>query len=175
MGCSNALMIRYMVQIAPGACNNFADLTGLIAANTDTKQSKTGIVPGVTRVTGLALGEEGSIEVPEWETKSIISDGKRALPTLGLQARVDADLRGFTLFSGIFNERAAATLDFKIFICKRNWDPLYAYYYKDCEIRGFNQEDQELGASKLGLVDMVFAPYNVFLLKADGSSYYVEK
>lgn len=175
MGCSNALMIRYMVQFKPGACNGYAGLGALVTDSTDTKQSITNVVPGLTRVTGLSLGEEGTIEVPEWESKAMISDGKRSLPTLGLQFRVDSDLRTFKLISGLFENRASITLDVNVYITKRDWSPLYIYYYQDCEIRSFTQEDQELGQSKLGIIDAVFAPYNVLLKKANGTDFYVSK
>jgi hypothetical protein len=167
-------MIRYMVKFGAGACNGYAGLAALISSNTSTKNNVSNVVSGLTRVTGLSLGEEGQIDVPEWDTRAIISDGKRTLPTLGLQFRVDSDLKTLDLIASIFNNRASTTLNISVYITKRDWTPLYIYEYIDCEIRSFTQEDQELGQSKLGLIDCVFAPYNVLLRKADGTAYYVQ-
>jgi activator of HSP90 ATPase len=164
MACNNAVMIRYQVKISPGQCNLATDFATQIAANTTNNNVQT-----ITKVNGLDLGEEGTIEVPDWEVKATISDGKRTLPQLEMQYRVDADLRAFNLFTWMFQNRAALTADIQIFICKRDWSVLYSYKYLDCQLRKHGQEGQELGQTKLGLIDTMFSPYDVQLLDASGN------
>lgn len=159
MACNNALMIRYRVRLTPG-CNVNPALLPLVP---------TGAIANITRVTGISLGEEGEIEVPEWDRKSKISDGKRVLPVLGLQFRIDGNLNTFNFFSNWFRYRNDSFFNINVEITRRDWSVLHTYEYLDTEMRSFVQEDQELGATKLGLVDMSFSPYDVLLKDSLGN------
>lgn len=159
MACNNALMIRYRVKPVAG-CNVNAAVVPLIPA---------GSIANITRVTGISLGEEGEIEVPEWDRKSKISDGKRTLPPLGLQFRIDGNQDVFNFFMNYFRYRHDTYITFNIEITRRDWSILHVYEFKDCEMRSFVQEDQELGQTKLGLVDMAFSPYDILMKDAVGN------
>lgn len=159
MACNNALMIRYRVKANPG-CNVNANVTPLIPA---------GPITNITRVTGISLGEEGEIEVPEWDRKSRISDGKRNLPVLGLQFRIDGNQNTFNFFATYYRYRHDTYMTFLVDITRRDWQILHTYEFVDCEMRSFVQEDQELSATKLGLVDMAFSPYDVLLKDSVGN------
>lgn len=168
MACSNALLIRYRIRILPGDCSADNDPNMPPIPNPPAN-----VIPNITRVTGISLGEEGEIEVPEWDRKARISDGKRTLPTLGMQLRVDGELppgsETLHFFARWFNFRHNTRFDILVDITRRDFSVMYTYQYVACEIRSFKQEDQELGATKIGLVDMDFAPYDVQLLDKNGA------
>lgn len=159
MACTNALMLRYQVTIKDGTCPSTGN--GLTAVNAI---AAVGFISGITKVNGLDLGEEGTIEVPDWETKYTVSDGKRTLPQLEIQYRIDADLINFKLMSALFNNRAQVSADIEVLITKRDWTPLYIYKYISCQMRKHSQEGMELGSAKLGYIDTLWSPSDVQLL-----------
>lgn len=164
MACNNALLIRYIVKIAKGSCDNTPGIDAVISNNTNN-----GVVQSVTRVSGLDLGEEGTIEVPDWDIKYTVSDGKRVIPPLGIQYRIDADLKTFNLMTFLFQNRATVSIDWEIIITNRSWQKLYSYKAIDSQIRRHGQEDQELGTSKIGLIDTIWAPSDMQLIDANGN------
>ena len=159
MACNNALMLRYQVTMV-----NSTECSSGLAGTAALTALGTGIISGITKVNGLDLGEEGTIEVPDWETKYTVSDGKRTLPQLELQYRIDGNLEVFKAMAGLYNARAQVSADITVTVTKRDWTPLYKYKYISCQMRKHSQEGMELGSAKLGYVDTLWSPSDVQLL-----------
>lgn len=157
MGCGNALLIRYKVRIkdeSSGLGGQPFDPMGLIT------------IKQISRVTGLGLGDEGTITLTEYNKIVTIPDGRRKLPNLGLQMRMDGSVAAIfhlTFFEDWWEERQSKTYTIAVDITKRDWTPILTLEYQGSSILSHNYEDQDLGAPRLGFVNMTFAPYDVVL------------
>lgn len=178
MACNNALLGRYKVYVDIGCgadktASPYKEMVALISANTDgvtTNGTTTnGWIYHVTKVSGLGLGEEGTMEVPDWLKKTVQADGKRNIPQLGLQFKYMSDRKTFTLMAAMFNQRATIKYDFQIHVTDKAFNSLYYYEYTGCEMLAFNQEDQELGQSKLIYIDTKFTVDDVKLCDTNGT------
>lgn len=179
----NGKMIRYAVGITQG-CGWDSSNARITSTNldsvvpVDTGAANVKYLQAITRVGGISLGEEGEVEVPEWDTTSIISDGKRKIQTLTTQVRVSeafaasvtAGSSDANIMALLYSLRDLITLNVYLFITARDWSVLYYYKFIDSQIKKFSQEDQELGAAKLGLIDIDFAPYDVELYPCDSGA-----
>lgn len=170
---TNGKLIRYVVGITQG-CGNWDDPSVASLASVvpvDAGAPSALILKSITRVAGITLGEEGEVEVPEWDRTAMIADGKRKLQTLAIQARVDEPFSNIVtsassaanILASYFANRNLVNLNIYLFITGRDWKTLYYYRFVDSQGKKFAQEDQELGSAKLGLVDIDFAPYDAEL------------
>lgn len=174
MSCNtNGKIIRYVMGITQG-CGDWADPSVASLASVvpvDAGAPSALILKSITRVGGISLGEEGEVEVPEWDRTAIISDGKRKLQTLTTQVRIDGNLEknvtsssnSASILSSIFANRNLVSVNIYLFITGRDWKTMYYYKFTDAQCKRFGQEDQELGAAKLGMIDVDFAPYDAEL------------
>lgn len=142
MARTKALMVRFAVEIS---------LNGSAPKK----------IQDIIAINGLDLGKEGTIEVPEWDRNVQISDGKKKLSDLGVKFRINEGSDTFKFFLDMWKDRANAEVDIDIIITKRNWEELYRYKATGCEMLGFKGDDQELGSPKLGINELVFAPYDM--------------
>lgn len=159
MACRNALLVRYKVRVEEEAPTP----AGCIPADPSVWWKD------ITKVTGLGLGEEGEVDVPEWDRKVKVSDGKRDIKAMSMQMKIMSDLTAFNFFLSWYQFRADACRGVYIDICDRAWNTIFTFKYTGVEMRGFNMEDQELGQTKLGYVDMMFSPYDVLMLDPLGN------
>lgn len=156
MGCSNGLLLKYAVRI-----KNEGPGSSLLASTVGN-----GLLPitQISRVTGLGLGTEGSITLREANRRIQIPDTVRSFPDLGLRLRIDADLQGqlvFQFFTEFWQKRAGATKTIFIDISNRDRRPLFIFTYTGCSMKSYTFEDQELGVTRVGVLNMAFTPYNV--------------
>lgn len=164
------------------SCSNTATLVRFVGAASIDCGPGTGTPPisgvdktfgNITKVGGLNMGEEGTVEVPDWGVKAIISDGVRVLQPLQLQFRVPLDPTGPTsdlkTLIDMFNQRAAYKYTWEIFITNRAFQVLYVFKFIQTDMRSFKMEDQDLGAAKVGLIDTEFLPYDVELRDCNGN------
>lgn len=140
----NALILRYRVEI------DNEDIFG----------------SDIISVAGFDLGEEGTIEVPEWDRIALVSDGKRKIVDVALKYRLMDDMKTHDYFKDWWDTRAISNRDISVIWTSRDYDrELFRWVFLDCEFRKFNGEDQELGATKLGVLECTFAPYDVDIRK----------
>lgn len=183
MACSNGKLIRYIVGMTQGCGWDATAPTELVndIAELGSQYIPVGthndIYPldNVTKVNGINLGEEGEVEIPGWDSVGLVSDGKRKLTSFTLQVRVDEAIKGtgsITSTAGamarLYKQRAALSVDVYVLITDRAWNVLWFYLMEDSTLKSWKQEDQELGAPKLGLVDLDFSPADVKLYGCDG-------
>ena len=142
---TNALIVRFKVDII--------DPNGVTTEVRD-----------VTEVQGFSLGEEGTIEVPEWDRNALISDGKRKIPEITMKYRLMNELVTHNYFIEWWDTRHGCNRDIVITWANRAWEPLFRWTYSDCEFVKFMGEDQELGQTKLGIIELKFLPYEVTLV-----------
>lgn len=177
MACSNAKLIRFAVAITRGCPDDAWDapelegLAKLIPEEGSTTDPK--ILDSITKVGGISLGEEGEVEIPDWDVVGLISDGKRKLTNLTTQFRLTDKLSlGTTttipdntsnILAHLYARRHAVATNWYIYITDRDWNVQFYYKYIDATIKKWSQEDQELGAPKLGLIDMDLAPQDIEL------------
>ena len=144
MGKTNALIVRYKVEI------DNQDIFG----------------SDIISIAGFNLGEEGSIEVPEWDRNAIISDGKRKIQPITLKYRLMRGLQTHTYFKEWWDERNTSNRDIVVIWTSRDFNnELFRWVFLDCEFNKFTGEDQELGATKLGVIECGFLPYEVDMRK----------
>jgi len=180
MSCSNSKLIRFVLGVGMG-CGNTADpLVGSFIASLPAGGGPGGYqaaVGGITKIGGISLGEEGEVEIPDWDVVGLVSDGKRKLTTLTLQARAKTSLKnnqaslddGLSVLTEFYKARHAVAANFYVFITDRSWNVLWYYLFENCTLKSFKQEDQELGTPKLGFVDIDAAPENVYLYDCSGN------
>jgi hypothetical protein len=125
------------------------------------------------KASGLTLGEEGNVTVPQWGVTGMLADGQRTLAPLGLDFRVDDNLptTAYAL-SGtnnveklveMYSRRADIKYDIEVAITDRAFKALFIYKFKQCDMRVFKSDDQEIGAGKLGTIMTEFLPLDVEL------------
>lgn len=139
MGKTNALILRYVVEIEEGGTYK--------------------TVPAITSVAGFDLGEEGTIEVPEWDRDAMVADGKRKVGEMNMKFRLMQDMITFAYFKEWWETRSGNNRNIKVTWCKRNWVPIVEWIFEDTEFIKFGGEDQELGQVKLGIIELKFLPY----------------
>jgi hypothetical protein len=139
MGKTNALIVRYVVEIE--------------------KNGTYQTVPDITSVNGFDLGEEGTIEVPEWDRDVMVANGKRKVGEVSLKFRIMQNMQTFAYFKEWWDNRGGDNRTIKVTWCKRNWVPILEWIFEDNEFAKFGGEDQELGTVKLGYIENKFYPY----------------
>lgn len=123
------------------------------------------------KATGLSLGEEGTITVPQWGVNGILSDGQRTISALGLDFRVESNVPATPnttpsdteVLVNMFSYRSATKYDIDVAITGRDFKALFIYKYKNCDFRSFKSDDQEIGAAKLGTIMTEFLPLEIEL------------
>ena len=177
MACNNATMIRYVVAIesvnnCAGGPTGVPSIDNAITAVTNFAGTSPGnkVLDTITKVGGLGLGEEGTTEVPYWDRVVTLPDGKRKLPDVTMQKRINGGLivspsndPEFDFFAYWFQAKDFIRLNMWVYITNRAWQILYRYRFIDLTLRSWKQEDQELGANKLGLLDYMMSPNDVEL------------
>lgn len=142
MGKTNALMLRYKVEI-------------------DLKP-----ISDIITITGFSLGEEGTLEVPEWDRDALIADGKRKIQPVGLKYRFMKGLETHKYFKEWWDERHSSNRNIVVIWTSRDRNnELFRWVFEDCEFNKMTAEDQELGTPKLGTIECGFLPYEVRMLK----------
>ena len=181
MACSNGKLIRYVVGLTQG-CEEYTNAwndaitaypaLGNSYVSPNDNGGNTAVLSNVTKVGGISLGEEGEVEIPDWEKVGLISDGKRKLTSLTLHVIADTILNrtdaggnydGASVMAALFAKRNTVRANFYVFITDRSWQVLWYYKFHDLSLKKFGQEDQELGAPKLGLFDIDGSPADVTL------------
>lgn len=147
----NATMVRYKVTV-------YDDADG----SSGTKKE----IPNIISASGLSLGEEGTIEVPEWDRVTMIADGKFRVPELDMKYRLDgaSDYATHKYFSEWWGERNGKNKAIAVSWTDRAYQVLFTWFFTSCEFVKFTGEDQELGSPKLGVIELKFLPYNVKLI-----------
>lgn len=158
MACSNvATLVRFVGRVSK-ACGDDPDSP---ISGTDHTFNN------ITKVGGLNMGEEGTVEVPDWGTKSIIADGVRVLQPVTLQFRVHFDPfaanSDMDTLIKMFDRRSRFKYTWEIFITDRGFKVLWKFKFIQTDMKSFKMEDQELGQAKVGLIDADFLPYDVEL------------
>jgi hypothetical protein len=119
------------------------------------------------KVTGLTMGEEGTIEVPQWGITGMMADGQRKLSPISMDFRIqdgvsaETDTSLTALIFNMFENRGNAKYNINIYITNRAFQTLFVYNYIGCDMRSLKIEDQELGSPKLGTLTAEFLPLNV--------------
>lgn len=158
MGCNNALLLRYKVRIRDESGGvlggqNF-DPLGLI------------VLKEVTRVSALTMGSEGGVSLTEYDKIVTVPDGRRRVPSLELQIRMDGSVRGEfvrDMFFGWWEDRSEITKTIIVDICKRDWSPILSWEFIGSAITQISMDGMDLGDLKLGLIDLAFQPYDVIV------------
>lgn len=156
MSCSNAILVRYKVrfQNEGKAKDSFGLGTGLLP------------VKGVTRLTGLSLGEEGEVTLREQDKVVRIPNNVTTYKDIGMTVRMDADAYGlatFDFFTDWWAERRGWTRTILIDFCNRAWFPLFTIEAVGCSIKMFNFDEQNLAEGKFLIFDLSFTPYETNL------------
>ena len=130
------------------------------------------IFTNCVKVTGLSLGEEGTVTVPQWGVNGLLADGQRTLSPLALDFRVEdqvastyavASANNMDMLVQMFSKRFIYKYQIEVAITDRGFKTLFIYKFKECDMRTFKSDDQELGAGKLGVIMCEFLPLDVEL------------
>lgn len=178
MACSNGRLSRYVVQFSRGSCVP-ATMPPELATLFPADGSRV-TVPSITKVTGVGLGEEGEVEVPEWDRNGLVSDGKRKLKAISMSMRTDGTI-GAALATGVASsdiERMAAWFKHRgtvkghawVWITDASFTVMYGFKCVDLTMRKFDSPDRDLGQPKLDEIELLFSPYDVELVACDGTT-----
>lgn len=165
MACNNdATLVRFVVEARVSCGTPQAPI-----ANMNTTPHT---FSSVTKLTGLDLGEEGTVEVPFWGRKAQMADGIRTFKPLGIQLRIPqtpfAPGSDFAVLAAMFDQRSALTYDIDVWITDRAFVSLMLVRFYNADMKKFSFEDMELGAAKVGLVDTEFLPRDARLFDCKG-------
>lgn len=163
------------------ACTSIAKLTRFVVRIKDNCYPASGsaVLPAAgqvftncIKVTGLSLGEEGTVTVPQWGVNGLLADGQRTLSPLALDFRIEDDIvasyvaataKPTDMLVEMFAKRSDHKYDIEVSICDRGFKAIMIYKFKECDMRFFKSDDQELGAAKLGTIMTEFLPLDVEL------------
>lgn len=168
---NSAKLIRYVVEIAP-QCGDSGIQT---AFGGSSGTSKFRVMSNAIKVTGITLGEEGTVDVPQWGVTGVLADGQRKLSPLAIDFRVDNGINERVgslepndittnqtdLVYLMFEKRAVAQYNINVYITDRSFKALFVYNFTGCSMRKLAMDDQELGAAKLGVIMTEFLPLDV--------------
>ncbi len=193
---SVAQLTRFAVEIV-ASC--YVEDTQLVGLYTGARQGYQ-LFTNCTKVTGLTLGEEGTVEVPQWGVTGMMSDGQRKLSPISMDFRIEnsitasnataattvapgatgpASVAGIqttnntALLFNMFENRGNAKYDINVYITNRAFQTLFVYSFTNCDMRSIKTEDQELGSPKLGTITAEFLPLDVVLKTCDNTKTFV--
>jgi hypothetical protein len=128
----------------------------------------------ITKVSGISLGEEGTINVPYWGRQAQMSDGVRVFKPLAMEMRIPRDPFApgseFGRLAAMFNQRASLLFTIDVWITDRAFRKLMLVQFLNAEIRKFDFEDQEMGQAKVGITPVEFLPRDVKMYGCDGTT-----
>lgn len=170
-------------------CTSVAQLTRFVvkisencASSSITALGSSGIIFSTAiKVSGLGLGEEGTVTVPQWGVNGMLADGQRTLSELNIDFRIEDKITSAlaatpaatspnSVLYKMFANRASSKYDIDIAITNRAFKALFVLKYEKCDFRSLKFEDQELGAAKLGTIMTSFLPYDVKMVACDGTN-----
>jgi hypothetical protein len=169
------------------ACTSIAKLTRFVVkiseacGPTDFAVIPSGgkIFTNCVKVTGLNMGDEGTVTVPQWGVNGLMADGQRTLSPLALDFRVEdqipetfavatAKLTDYVV--AMFANRSAYKYQIEVAVTDRAFKALFIYRFKDCDMKSFKSDDQEIGGGKLGMIMTEFLPNDVELFPCSTAS-----
>ena len=152
MACSNGQLFRWQVRIIDSPFEILA-------------------VPKVTKVSGVSLGQDGIVEISEYNKTVGLSDGSAKLETLGLVVRYETALDSivaFKFFQNYWKHRSVKTYTIYVDFTTRNWCPVMSYKFEHCSLASFSlPETFEIGNMKTLEYAMTFLPYDVSVITAN--------
>ena len=123
-------------------------------------------LPDVISVAGIGLGEEGTVEASEVDQKVDVSDGVRKIDPVTIKIQKKKGLKTFKFMKDWWDNRATAYKDVSIAIWdKLMTEELHRYFYAECEIKSWKEEDQEQASPKVGTVECILLPYGAELVE----------
>lgn len=165
--CQNAILTRYRIRFEDECVP-----AGMVEVSNPLK-----IWQAFTKVGNLALGDEGSVEVPEWDRKVKVADGIRVVNEVPMAFRVNSIAPGseFAYIMEWTDKRAEICRTLYVDVCDRAWTPLWIWKFVGCQMMGLpKEEDKELGANKIAIWNFSLTPYDVSLLAGDGATVLVK-
>ena len=129
----------------------------------------------IITVNGFTLGEEGTIEVPEWDRITLISNGRRQIQELTMTYRLISDWgkheyvnKTDNYLLSWFGKRGGDNRDIRIDWIARDWKSIISTWtFESCEFLMYQGEDQDFADPKVGIIEVKFAPYDVSVSTKD--------
>ena len=122
-------------------------------------------LPDVVSVAGIGLGEEGTVEAAEVDQKVDVSDGVRKIDPITIKIQKKKGLKAFSHMKDWWDNRATDYKDVSISIWdKLMTEELHRYFFPECEIKSWKEEDQERASPKIGVVTCILLPYGAELV-----------
>lgn len=122
-------------------------------------------VPKVTKVTGVSLGQDGTVEIPEYNKTITLSDGIAKFEPLNIVVRYELSpesVIAYAFFLDFWKHRSTKTYTIHVEFTKRNWCPVVIYKFMHCSMGGHSFPDTfEIGQMKTLEYAMTFYPYDV--------------
>lgn len=166
---SFAKLVRFVVRISENCADpSISALSGGV------------IFDNAIKVSGLGLGEEGTVTVPQWGVNGMLADGQRTLAELNIDFRIEDQITSSlsntplvtnknSILYKMFDYRSTSKYDLDIAITDRSFKALFVLKYEKCDFRSLKFEDQEIGAAKLGTMMTSFLPYDVRMVACNGT------
>lgn len=172
MACTNdATLIRFVVRMTVSCGTPVGPIAPLVGGVEKSFSS-------ITKVSGIDLGEEGTISVPFWGRMAQMSDGIRVFKPLAIQLRIPRlpfePGSDFAAISAMYNQRAALRYNIDVWVTDRSFEALMLVRFFENDMKKFSFEDMELGAAKVGVVDTEFLPRDVKLYDCKGTGIIID-
>lgn len=124
----------------------------------------------VISVSGLGMGDQGTVTLTQQDRVVEIPDGIRKLPQLTLTFR----FKNFEVISMAvkdklfewYNNRSTKTYDIDVFITNKTFCPSHAYRYLGSSIKDIKENDKEIGKADFSIITAIFTPYDIVALSS---------
>lgn len=131
----------------------------------DIKSRTPFIIRDVVSISGLSMGDQGSVTLTQQDRIIEIPDGIRKLPELTLAFRfIPSDLESVAVKTKLFdwyNDRNIRVYDIEIYITNRTWCPIHKWVFSGSSIKNISENDKDISTPSLSQITASFVPYEV--------------
>ena len=124
----------------------------------------------ITSISGLGMGDQGTVTLTQQDRIVEIPDGIRKLPQLTFAFRFkNFEPISMTIKDRLFtwyNERSTKTYDLDVFITNKTFCPSHAYRYLGCSIKDIKENEKEIGKADFSIITATFTPYDIIALSS---------
>jgi hypothetical protein len=150
------------------SCFNDVSLARYIILFSNPKELVPFPITDVISVSGLSLGDQGTVTLTQQDRIVELPDGIRKLPTLNFTCRFkNGDIQSEFVKAKLFewyNERSTKTYDIQIFITNKTFCPQHSYKYLGSSIKNISENDKEMGKPDFSIITISTLPYDVIYL-----------
>lgn len=150
------------------ACSNTVSLARYIITISDPREKFPVLLKDVISVSGLGLGDQGSVTLTQQDRIVEIPDGIRTLPNLTISMRFSfrdptSEIVKTKLFEW-YNSRSTKVYDVQVYITNKSFCVQHSYKYIGSSIKNISENDKEMGRSEFSIITATIVPYDVVYL-----------